>query len=241
MLRTIEYIFSAEGISPHSPQFAGVQGENGATQLTFTPDDDFAEVLAALRETYDTVYYRFDWVDGADRTVTGEVTEYESGAVSTTLSTEQTAAGGKLRVCLVFSGENNEIETGVCLFSFPVTLYFKEFPLRMNATERGDLNHAVAQVKALRDEAYEMLSDSEDCNAQTQTLLQQMTTYQTQISGSVQSAASYASTALTNAVTASGHAAQAGQSAAEAVAALNELRSTAGGINEILATLVDVA
>ncbi len=234
MLRTIEYTFSAQGITPFSPQFAGIQGENGATELVFLPDEEFADELTVLGGSYDTLYYRFDCVDGAGRTVTGTALEYTGEDISLTLDTQLTEAGGKLRVCLIISGENNGEESGTRLFTFPAELYFKDFPLRMSFTERGDLNHAVKQVGEMRQEVYGMVLSAQSACSENSDLA-------AQVAADAQSAASYAATALTNAMTASGYSEEARSSAEEAADALAELLALVGDINAILDTLVNAA
>lgn len=156
MLRTIEYTVSPGGIIPLSPQFAGVQGENGATELKFIPDAALSAEIAALADRYDSLTYRVDCIDGAARAVTGSVNDYAGGTVSFPLESTVTQAGGRLNVCLILSGCNNDTAASTVLYSFPVSLYFRNFPLSGRFEERAELNKAVLQTEKLRDETYDI-------------------------------------------------------------------------------------
>ncbi|MCQ2449726.1 MAG: hypothetical protein MJ132_06025 [Clostridia bacterium] len=241
MLRTINYTFSKRDVRPSSPQFAGVQGENLATELVFEPTADMAEALADLRNNYDTLYYRFDCIDGIGRTVTGAVAEYIGGNISFLLPQELTEAGGELRVCLIISGENNEASDGTRLFSYPASLYFKDFPLRLTPTERGDLNHAVKQMSEMRAEVYDLVQTAQEICNQNNGLLGQISETVADTRESAERAASYAGGALTSCVTASGYAESARKSATEAADSLAALLATVGNINAVLQLLVDAA
>lgn len=156
MLRTIEYTVSPGGIVPLSPQFAGVQGENGATELKFIPDAALSAEIAALADRYDSLTYRVDCIDGAARAITGSVNDYAGGTVSFPLESTVTQAGGRLNVCLILSGCNNDTAASTVLYSFPVSLYFRNFPLSGRFEERAELNKAVLQTEKLRDETYDI-------------------------------------------------------------------------------------
>lgn len=156
MLRTIEYTVSPGGIIPLSPQFAGVQGENGATELKFIPDAALSAEIAALADRYDSLTYRVDCIDGAARAITGSVNDYAGGTVSFPLESTVTQAGGRLNVCLILSGCNNDTAASTVLYSFPVSLYFRNFPLSGRFEERAELNKAVLQTEKLRDETYDI-------------------------------------------------------------------------------------
>lgn len=153
MLRTVNYTLSPTESNPKDLQFAGVQGENNATVCVFTPDSDFAAALTAVSAEYDHLLVRVDCIDGLNRPIIGTPQTYTSGAVSFPLAAEVTKAGGTLKITLCFSGETVGEESTV-LYTFPVQLYFENFPLHEDLTARENLNKAVLTCQNLRAETY---------------------------------------------------------------------------------------
>lgn len=233
MLRTINYIVSPGGISPYSPQFAGVQGENGATRLDFQLDSGFIAEITAARAIYDSIFYRFDCEDGAGRYLTGEAKELTGAAVSFVLEKTVTETGGNLRVCLILSGVNiDTTDSGMQLFSFPVQLYFKNFPIGLDFTTASDLNKAVVQVKKMRSETYDIAQTAVEVNQET---VQLRATINNEAAAALQSITSAKSAVDTTAAqstaaaaTASEKATQATDAAATATAKASEAAGYAG-------------
>lgn len=256
MLRKIEYTLSPYGITPHSPQFGGIQGENGATVLEFMPDEEAIAVLENLYASYDSIIYRVDCIDGAGQLLVGEATDTPETPFTFTLTDKHTCMGGRICVTLVISGVNNDDEDAVELYSFPATLYFKEFPVREDYSERHDLNQAVLQVKKMRDETYdiaaaalgthetivaagdgaladiaaareEAVSSIEAAAQEVNASIESAATFAESSGVSADTAAGYAGSALTSSVQASGYAEDALESSTSATASAKEAQQYA--------------
>lgn len=156
MLRRIDYTVGADNITPFSPQFAGVQGENGATVLHFEAEQTVVDTIEALCARYDSILWRFEAIDGAGRKVTGDTREYSSFPLEMPLSAAYTEMGGRMSGALIISGVNNDEDNATELMSLPIRLYFRDFPVKTDFNERQDLNKAVLQVKRMREETYDI-------------------------------------------------------------------------------------
>ena len=156
MLRRIDYTVGADNITPFSPQFAGVQGENGATVLRFEAEQTVIDTIEALCARYDSILWRFEAIDGAGRKVTGDTREYSSFPLEVPLSAAYTEMGGRMSGALIISGFNNDEDNATELMSLPIRLYFRDFPVKTDFNERQDLNKAVLQVKQMREETYDI-------------------------------------------------------------------------------------
>ena len=156
MLRRIDYTVGTDNVTPFSPQFAGVQGENGATVLHFEAEQTVVDTIEALCARYDSILWRFEAIDGADRKVTGDTWEYSSFPLEVPLSAAYTEMGGRMSGALIISGVNNDEDNATELMSLPIRLYFRDFPVKTDFNERQDLNKAVLQVKQMREETYDI-------------------------------------------------------------------------------------
>lgn len=268
-MRKIEYTLSSDGILPHSPQFGGIQGENGVTTLVFTPDTEITAAIEGLKEKYDSIIYRVDCLDGAGHLLVSEAFDLTQTPIEFTLTDAHTAMGGRLCVTLVISGVNNDTADSAELYSFPAMLYFKEFPARKDYSERHDLNQAVVQVKKMREEVYDMAASAlethekiVEVSAEFDTLsadmLGQIKTARDEAvaasqsasesresaAGSADSAAGYAGSALTASVQASGYASDAQESrtaaATSASAAEQSAADAAASLESLLAVTGDI-
>lgn len=128
-IRTINYILSADGISPSAEQAAGLRGEHSATELKFTLSMPLYSAVMEEKGEGDRIVYRFDCYDGLGNSFISDTADLEDDAVGFTLGENLTRAGGRLRVYLVISriGASEQAETE--LFSFPARLYFENVPL----------------------------------------------------------------------------------------------------------------
>ncbi len=268
MLRKINYTLGSDTLLPHSPQFAGIQGENAATVLEFVLDSNFKTAIEILADEYDMLAVRFDCIDGAGRQIIGETREYSGNSVSVELTSAMTEMGGRMKGCLIFSGMNNNEEAETQLYSFPLELYFKDFPIRTDFSERKDLNQAVLQAKQLRAETYdiaasalvtkgeieEMYSVINSVNGTSEEILEEIRKAAVEAKTNRDEAASFAGSALTYSVQASGCAGDAAQSAvtaadcadtavsssAAAQEYLNEIELLVGDIATVLDSVVTV-
>ena len=268
MLRKINYTLCADSLLPHSPQFAGIQGENAATVLEFTLDTDFENAIDLLRKKYDMIAVRFDCIDGSGRQIIGETTEFDGGIISIVLTSVMTEMGGRIKGCLIFSGANNDREDEIQLYSFLLELYFKDFPIRADFSERKDLNQAVLQSKQLRAETYDIAASAlatkdeieemykviVSVNGVSEQALQEIRLSAQEASANRDEAASFAGSALTYSVQSSSRANEAAQSAvtaadcadlavtssAEAQAYLNDIQLLVGDIASVLDNVVTV-
>lgn len=225
MLRRIEYTITPDGILPHSPQFGGVQGESGVTTLEFTPDTSVLAAINGLRESYDSLIYRIDCIDGAGHLVVGEAVEFSGETVGFTLTDAHTCMGGRITVVLVISGVNNDEEKAVEIYSFPAIIYFKEFPVRKDYSERHDLNKAVLQVKRMRDETYDIAAAAFEAHRNSQSVIAEFKTYSENATSQIEANSHLADEAADKAVVS---AENAGISAADAASAANTASGYAG-------------
>ncbi len=114
MERTVKVTVDATGgVTPKTPQYAGVQGEHNACRVTF-------DVGAWENEPFS---YRGEFVDGNGTGGTTAVLTAEDGCVSFSLPAAWTAAGGRAVARLVASVtvEGEETQT---VYAVDVPLYF---------------------------------------------------------------------------------------------------------------------
>lgn len=93
-IRTIAFTVTENGIEPSVPQYAGVQGDHNAAQVTFTLG--FAQIDPDYR-------YRIEYVDGTGAFDTTEFLTPTQGVVSCLLPCAWTASGGTAEIRLVVS------------------------------------------------------------------------------------------------------------------------------------------
>lgn len=130
-IRNINYTISADGVTPATEQFAGMQEEHNATSLTFALDPDLRTALTEYILNYELAY-RFDIYDGEGNVLQGDSSSLvEGGTVleSVTLELAEPAAryGGKVSIYLVITAFDGD-STKLNLYSFPAKLRFNNLP-----------------------------------------------------------------------------------------------------------------
>ena len=130
-IRVIDYIVTANSISPATVQKGGLQGEHRATTLLFTLDEIFRNTLAAAS---DKIWYRFEAHTSSglkNSTVPERIRFSEEGRYVTLeypLENWLTCDGGNIRVYLIFSGSNVDDGQTIDLYTYPALLRLDAVP-----------------------------------------------------------------------------------------------------------------
>lgn len=162
LARIINYTLGLETSSPKEPQFAGVQGEQNATKLNIVFDSDLQEYLQRALKTCDYISYSVDVEDGAGDFIKGTPTTLTGYAGFVyPLGTLATAVGGTLNIMVSITAVSIDAD-GVAenqfVLTYPVTLYFKDFPSIISGGIKtaADISPAVTEARKLRDDVYDM-------------------------------------------------------------------------------------
>jgi len=138
-IRTVTFSATASGVTPASPQSAGVQGEHNATNVIINLS---AELVSAL--SVDGAVYRFEFVDANDGFDTTENFALVSPATSVEvlLPNGWTSAAGcaTLRLVIAQLGIDNSEE--MTLFSLPCRLKISDRYTGTGATQTIDCGFA---------------------------------------------------------------------------------------------------
>ncbi len=152
MERTINITVDAMGgITPKTPQYAGVQGEHNACRVVF-------DVSAWSGEPF---VYRGEFVSGDGTGGTMDTLEAADGCVSFPLPATWTAAGGRAVARLVASVMVDGEETQT-VYAVDVPLYFaakQEYSAAVAAEEYAGLTALVTSVQAAVDKVERRLAD----------------------------------------------------------------------------------
>ena len=133
-IKTINYTVSADGITPSSQQFGGVQGDHRVTALKFTIDQKLYNAIIGNASDTATIKYRFDAYDGSGGMVSSEPKDLKDDCKTDGcifyLEEWQTRYGGRIQVYLVITKVINTDEklTKMELYSFPAVLSLQERP-----------------------------------------------------------------------------------------------------------------
>ena len=136
-IRVIDYIVTANNISPATVQKGGLQGEHRATTLQFELDRDFRNNLdpeIAIKPVADKIYYRFEAYTstGLKNSTTPVYMDFDGlGQIITLeypLENWLTRDGGNIRVYLIFSGENVDDAQTIDLYTYPALLRLDAVP-----------------------------------------------------------------------------------------------------------------
>lgn len=100
MENILNYVLSADGISPKEPLCGGYQGEHRATALVFTPDGEFSERLAEARLEGGSLSVRIDFITEAGEVFFGEEREIEAISEPFFIRGEMSASGLDSKVIL---------------------------------------------------------------------------------------------------------------------------------------------
>lgn len=157
--RTVHFTVTENAVNPCDPQYAGVQGDNNSTLISF----DLSEKLAS--ENYK---YRVEFIDGMGAFLTSDflsLTGTEVKMVNVPIPREWTQAGGAGEVRLVISeldALNNELHT---VFSAVGRVYFASRSSGPNSDMRvlyhglsslvADMHNAVDETKQATEDANE--------------------------------------------------------------------------------------
>ena len=99
-IRTVQFAVDGDTVTPSAPQYAGVQGEHNATQLSFQ-----------LPEDWNSAYqYRLEYVDGLQHTTSTPVLEAAEGTVTYLIPKTWTSPGGmgEVRLCAMLLDEQKQ-------------------------------------------------------------------------------------------------------------------------------------
>ncbi|MDD2362805.1 MAG: hypothetical protein PHH84_07635, partial [Oscillospiraceae bacterium] len=117
LLRTIRFNADIDGITPKTPQFAGVQGDHCATRLIFTLDD---------RLISPEYLYRVEFMDGMSNYYTTEllIPDGVTDAITVPLTRSITHTGGSREVRLIVSRLETDLTKEFVLFTLAGRIYF---------------------------------------------------------------------------------------------------------------------
>ena len=159
-MRTIEYICKQDGITPFSPQYAGVQGEDCSTQAVFTIDSA-VDIEPAPGHS---IVARVDCTDGAGAFYASAHLEIDSNrCVTFVIPHDITRAGGMCRANLVVSELDADNVEQRIVYSGTATLYFENSaqgmpPRNQYKRELSGLMEAAADAAEIAQEAAGQLS-----------------------------------------------------------------------------------
>lgn len=129
-MRLIHYTIDLTGITPGGLQDGGVQGEDLAAALVFTPTEALEEDISGNLPQGHSIRYRVDTTDGcggfhASAFLTPDTA---TGAITYPLPLEITLAGGTASCYLVVSELDQELVEVRTLYSFPARIAFAASP-----------------------------------------------------------------------------------------------------------------
>jgi hypothetical protein len=117
-IRTIPFTVTATGTTPTTAQFAGVQGDDAATDVVFSLD---AALIA------DDYVYRVEYVDGMNGYDTTDIMTLAEGETTITvpLIRAWTQAGGTGEIHLVVSQMDDSAQEQLTLYTLVGRVYFE--------------------------------------------------------------------------------------------------------------------
>ncbi len=125
-IRTVQFVLSANSISPTLAQSGGIQGEHNATSVEFLIEPSL--LLKIQHEAKDsTPLYRIDAFTQDGKKISTEPKELTTDLITFPLSNQLTQSGADIKICLVISILNNN-QTLVDLYSFPANLSLVHLP-----------------------------------------------------------------------------------------------------------------
>ena len=116
-IRTITFRATRDGLTPNSPQYAGVQGEHNATQVIFQLDSGLT-ILGGK--------YRIEYVDSTGQQDTTDFLTPSSGAVSSLLPKEWTSNGGIAEIRLVIASKDASTQATQTMITLAGKLYYAD-------------------------------------------------------------------------------------------------------------------
>lgn len=183
-VRKIEYVVSASGISPNVLQKIGVQGENKATELSFTLTDELYQQLQELKGNTGKVYYRFDINDSMGNTDRKSALELTNKTVNLLIENNITISGGNVTVYLIIDLINGN-ESKMEFISFPAHLRLERktdldggrktlTEMELNAVNAANL---AVESKQKAENAAELAKNAKDLTLETALALEDGLTF----------------------------------------------------------------
>ena len=130
-IRVIDYIVTADSISPATVQKGGLQGEHRATTLLFTLDEIFRNTLATAAYK---ISYRFEAHTSSGLKNSTTPIEMDFKALGQIITLEYplenwlTRDSGNIRIYLIFSGSNVDDGQTIDLYTYPALLRLDAVP-----------------------------------------------------------------------------------------------------------------
>lgn len=149
-VREIKYTVYPSGIYPQTVQRGGLQGEHNGCKVIFAFSDELVTKLQKEITDDTKLYYRFDVYDGAggyNPYETSELSLSNGMALEHELDQSITVAGGTVKVYLIISKLNGDIESEMIMYTYPAELGFEK---TSNGTEEytvRDMNAAAVAAK----------------------------------------------------------------------------------------------
>lgn len=116
-IRNIIFSAAKDGLTPNAPQYAGVQGEHNATQVTFQLDAGLT-ILGGK--------YRIEYVDSTGQQDTTDFLPSSSGKVSCLLPKEWTSNGGIAEIRLVIASQDASTQETQTMITLAGKLYYAD-------------------------------------------------------------------------------------------------------------------
>lgn len=114
-IRTVTFVLDVQSVTPDTPQFAGVAGDDGATLLVLQPTQALCP---------DGAQYRIACIDGLGQAHTSDLLELtDRGTLEMPIPAAWTAAGGSLSVQAVAQVVQPNGETEMSVYSLPAQMY----------------------------------------------------------------------------------------------------------------------
>ncbi|MBR7092568.1 MAG: hypothetical protein IKI50_05215 [Clostridia bacterium] len=224
VIRTVGFTVTPTGVTPDTPQFAGVAGDDKVTRVTLQLD-------ASLQVP--NARYRLRCIDGLGQAHTSDfLTLSQQGTLTFDLPACWTAAGGEAQVSAAVECLNAGGDVTAAIYSAPAGLYFVgrdgEAPVRREVgsllADCHDALNGILQAQVQTQQSFAAMSTT--CQQQVQTAqTAAMTAHSAMASASTSAvraeqhkteASSSASAAATSATAAAGSAAAAAASAEDA-------------------------
>lgn len=152
-VRSVTFTVDADGISPSTPQWAGVQGEHQATLVVFLIPDTWQQRL---------YQYRVEYVDGMQSFFTSGVLQSADSAVQFLLPSAWTAAGGtgEIRLAVYQDGESESDRQLIYSRVGRLTFSTRDENIPSVAQTENSLSHILARMEKVLQKNENILQDS---------------------------------------------------------------------------------
>jgi hypothetical protein len=152
-VRRVTFTVDGDGISPSTPQWAGVQGEHQATLIEFMVPD-----LWQQRQ----YQYRLEYIDGMQSFFTSGILQLVGSSVQFLLPSAWTAAGGtgEIRLAVYQDGETENDRQLIYSRVGRLTFSTRDENMPSVAQVENSLSHILARMEKIMQKNENILQDS---------------------------------------------------------------------------------